>query len=128
MTVLGIDYWEKRVGLAIEIEGIAMPFKIVERHKIIYELKKIILEKKITKIVIWEPSKMLWENKKILEKVENFSQKLWEVFPELKISMVDERFTTKIIDNNFWKRDDLSAVLILETYLARKKRKLNLQK
>jgi RNase H-fold protein (predicted Holliday junction resolvase) len=41
--------------------------------------------------------------------------------------LIDERFTTSIVDNSFWKRDDLSAVLILETYLTRKKRKQNLQ-
>ncbi len=123
MTVLGIDYWEKRIGLAIEVEKIAMPFDIIERHKIIKELKKIILEKKITEIVMWEPSKMKWENQKILEKVHKFKEKLENIFPKINISLIDERFTTSIIDNSFWKRDDLSAVLILETYLTRKKRK-----
>jgi len=122
MSILGIDYWEKRVWLAIEIENIAMPLKIVERYKIIKELKKIIKEKNIKKIVIWEAFDLYWFDTKTLKKTRNFKEKLKEIFPDLEVFSVDERFTTKIIDNSKQKRDDLSAVLILETFLARQKK------
>jgi RNase H-fold protein (predicted Holliday junction resolvase) len=44
---------------------------------------------------------MKYENQKILEKVHKFKEKLENIFPEIKIDLVDERFTTSIVDNNF---------------------------
>ncbi len=117
MSILAIDYWEKRVWIAIEVEKIAIPFGVIERHKIIKELKKIIKNKNINKIIIWKPFDLYWNNSKILNKTLNFSKKLEEIFPEIEIDFVDERFTSKIIDSWKTKRDDMSASLILETYL-----------
>jgi len=122
MSILGIDYWEKKVWLAIEIENIAFSYAIIDRVKIIKELKKIIKEKNIKTIVIWEPFDFYWQENKTLLKVQKFKKNLQELFPDLKIESIDERFTTKIVDNSKNKRDDLSAVVILQDYLDRKKK------
>jgi RNase H-fold protein (predicted Holliday junction resolvase) len=62
---------------------------------------------------------------KQLEKTQKFMEKLKEIFPQLKIVWEDERFTSFAADQivhemwaqKEWKRDDISAALILESYL-----------
>jgi RNase H-fold protein (predicted Holliday junction resolvase) len=41
------------------------------------------------------------ENQKILEKVLKFKEKLKNIFPEINFYLIDERFTTSIVDNSF---------------------------
>ena len=60
------------------------------------------------------------------EKTQKFIEKLKNIFSKLKIESIDERYTSFEADNILdamwikeknWKKDDLSAVLILESYL-----------
>lgn len=123
---LWIDLWDKRCWIATCIEGIVFPKWIILRPKLITELRKLIKEYKVEIIVVWLPYDLYWKNLRQLEKTNIFIQKLKEIFPNLKIDWVDERFTSFeadiILDSMWvkdknWNKDDISAALILETYL-----------
>jgi len=124
MSIIAIDLWEKKVGIAIEINNIAIPKKIVSRINLIRELKSV-FEKNpnYTKIIVWLPYDLYWIDNKQLNKTEKFIEKLKIIFPEKEIIWVDERFTTfeaRTISKQIKNKkevDDISASLILNTYL-----------
>lgn len=127
---LWIDLWDKRCGISIYVQWVVLPKAIVSRHLLVWELKKLIREYSITTIVVGLPYDLYEKNLKQLDKTKLFIQKLKSIFPNLKIDWIDERFTSfeadlvlesmKIKDKN-WKKDDISAVLILESYLKQNK-------
>lgn len=127
---LGLDLWDKRCWIAIFLEWIILPKEIIARVKIIDCLKKYIKDYNIKIIVVWLPFDLYWKDKRQLLKTKKFIEKLKNIFPELKIEEIDERFTSFEADNilkqlgkteNIWKKDAISASLILETYLKEKK-------
>lgn len=123
---LSIDLWDKRCWIAVFIEWIVIPKSIVSRANLIKILKKYILEYNVEVIVVWLPFDLYQKDKKQLHKTENFIQKLEKIFPYLRVVGVDERYTSfeaSDILNTLgekdleWKKDAISACLILETYL-----------
>jgi putative transcription antitermination factor YqgF len=123
---LWIDLWDKRCWIAVYVEWLVFPKWIILRPKLINELKKLIIEYKIKIIVVWLPYDLYWKNLKQLKKTEIFIWKLQNIFPNIKIEWIDERFTSfeadNILDimqikNKKWNKDDISASLILESYL-----------
>lgn len=125
MSIIAIDLWEKKVGIAIEINNIAFPKKIVSRIELVRELKKIFSENEsYDTIIVWLPYDLYWIDNKQLNKTTKFIEKLKLIFPLKKVIWVDERFTTfeaqninKSYKNNKKEVDDISASLILESYL-----------
>lgn len=125
---LGLDLWDKRCGISLYIEWIVVPKWIYPRQTLISELKKIVKDYSISTIVVWLPYDLYGKDTKQLDKTKLFIEKLVKFFPEQKIDSIDERFTsfeadfvldTMWIKQKKWKRDDISAVLILESYLER---------
>ena len=125
---LWIDLWDKRCWVAVFVEGIIFPKWIILRPKLITELRKIIKEYNIKTIVVWLPYDLYWKNLKQLDKTKVFIEKLKQIFSDLKIEWVDERFTsfeadlvldTMWIKDKQWQKDDISAVIILESYLKK---------
>lgn len=130
---LWIDLWDKRCWIATCVEWIVFPKWIILRPKLITELRKLIKEYSIEVIVVWLPYDLYWKNLRQLDKTNIFIWKLKEIFPNLKIEWVDERFTSFEADNILdsiwikdknWNKDDISAALILESYLKQINRKL----
>lgn len=130
MTHIWIDLGNKRCWLAVEVEWIVVPKKIVTRVDIIKEIKKLISEYKSDIIVVWLPYDLYGKDTIQLDRTKKFIEKLKVIFPELKIEGIDERFTSfeaenileeKGIKDKQGKKDDLSAALILESYLKTKK-------
>lgn len=125
MSIIAIDLWEKKVWIAIEINNIAFPKKIVSRIEIIRELKKFFSENEnYDTIIVWLPYDLYWKNTRQIDKTKKFIEKLKVIFATKKIIWVDERFTTfeaqyinKSIKNSKKEVDDISASLILESYL-----------
>lgn len=104
MKYLGIDYGEKYIGLAIGNDElkIALPFKIVNN---IQEIKQIINQEKIDKIIIGLPKGFRGETeqtKKTRKFAKNFKN----------FEFADERFTSKIGENHA-----SAAAIILQDYL-----------
>ncbi len=126
MSLISIDLWNKRCWIAIELEWIPFVHSIVPRTSLINELKKIFKEKSITKIIVWLPYDLYWIKNAQLDKTRSFINKLKSIFPDKEIIWIDERFTSFEADNvlqslwnkdNKWKKDAISALLILETYI-----------
>lgn len=125
---LWIDLWDKRCWISVYIQWVVLPKWIVERHLLVPHLKKLIKEYDITTIVVGLPYDLYWIDLKQLNKTKLFIEKLSLIFPEQKIDWIDERFTSfeadlvltsmGIKDKN-WNKDDISAVLILESYLKK---------
>ncbi len=129
---LWIDLWNKRCWLAIEIEWIVLPKWIIARHTLINEIKKLIKEYNITTVIVGLPYDLYGKNLKQLDKTNLFIEKLKNIFANLSIYWIDERFTsfeadtvltTFGIKDKKWKKDDISAVLILESFLKQNKTK-----
>lgn len=127
---LWLDYWDKRCGVAVSVEWIIIPKEIIPRVKIVEKLKKFISEYKISVIVVWLPYDLYGKDKKQLEKTEKFIEKLKDIFSEIEIVWFDERFSSFEAENilnmmwekeNIWKKDAISASIILEDYLKSKK-------
>jgi putative holliday junction resolvase len=132
MNYLWIDVWDKRCGLAYSHMGYIFTLPYVNRVEIISQLKKIISEKNISKIVIGMPYDLYGIKIKQSEKTKKFIEKLKNIFPQVEILDIDERFTTfesLHILSQIWERNDqiqekkdsLSAYLILESYMNTKK-------
>ncbi len=130
MSTLAIDLWDKRCGIAIEIDGFSLAKDIVTRTSVVTKIKKYCLEYDCNTIVVGLPYDLYWKNLVQLDKTKKFISKLETIFPNKVIVWFDERFTTFAaenvlkefgIKNTQWKKDDISAQIILENYLLRKK-------
>ncbi len=126
---LWIDLWDKKCWLSVYLEWIVVSKWIVKRVDLIKELQKLIKEYTIKTIVVWLPYDLYNKDLKQLNKTKNFIKKLETIFPNLEIEGEDERFTSFEADNildtmwvkdKSWKKDDISAILILESYLRKK--------
>ncbi len=136
MSILGIDYGDRRVGFAktdslgITVQGLYTFEYDGNDKKILKELDKIIGENNIEIIVVGMPYNMDGSKGFRSEKTEDFIHKLKCKYNKLKIETVDERLTTVMANKtmNFLNTksskkkdivDTLSAVYILEDYLKR---------
>jgi len=131
--ILGIDFGLKRTGIAITDENniIASGLTTVDSRELMEFLIKTVEEKNIGTIALGEPKRLNMEDSHSSENVRLFRQALEKQFPEVKIVMVDERFTSKIamqslISSGISKKkrqnkaliDEVSATIILQSYMS----------
>ena len=130
---LGIDFGEKRVGLALSDRSnlIASPYKTLQyisENDLISELKKIVIDKEIEVFVLGLPLNMKGEDSDQTKKVRRFKNLLSIL--ELPIIYEDERFSSIIAKNslvlqnvktghNKSEIDRTAAAIILQQYLDR---------
>jgi putative Holliday junction resolvase len=130
--ILGIDYGERRIGLAISdplgIIALSLPTLDTKKVKDVFEeIKTIVKEKDVEKIVLGLPRNMDGTIGEKGEKVKEFASKLKEKIGK-EIDFWDERLTsveslkTLREEKRKIKRekkivDQISAVLILQGYL-----------
>ena len=128
---LGIDFGEKRVGLALSDRSnlIASPYKTLQyisENDLISEIKKIVIDKEIEVFVIGLPLNMKGEDSDQTKKVRRFKNVLSIL--ELPIVYEDERFSSIIAKNslvlqnvktghNKSEIDRTAAAIILQQYL-----------
>tara|TARA_B100000287_G_scaffold288024_1_gene271421 strand:+ start:413 stop:826 length:414 start_codon:yes stop_codon:yes gene_type:complete len=128
---LGIDFGEKRVGLALSDRSnlIASPYKTLQyisENDLISEIKKIVIDKEIGVCVIGLPLNMKGEDSDQTKKVRRFKNLLSIL--ELPIVYEDERFSSIIAKNslvlqnvktghNKSEIDRTAAAIILQQYL-----------
>lgn len=138
MRVLGIDYGDSKIGLAVSDRlGITAQPLTSYRRRTEKEDKKyfinLIAEHEITEIVIGLPLRMDGSSGTRAEKTQEFARWL-ERFLNLPIHFWDERLTTKQANRILSQRklaprvkknieDQVSAVIILSTYLESKRAK-----
>ena len=141
MRILGIDYGEARVGIAItdSLNITAQGLETIQRNnsdKIVLKRLDEIFEKyEVDTIVVGMPYNMDGTISERAKKTEEFIHKLKCKYNKKKIEIVDERLTTveahktmNFLDINKNKKKDIvdtiSAVYILETYLNKSKNTL----
>ncbi|NPU83273.1 MAG: Holliday junction resolvase RuvX [Syntrophaceae bacterium] len=134
MRILGLDYGEKRIGVAVSDElGItAQGLTVLERKNRradMEALRRLIEEYEVEKIVVGYPVRMDGTKGIQCEKVDRFARRLEETFG-LPVLLQEELLTTKEAEEILRaagtgrkKRkavvDKLAAVLILRSYLDR---------
>lgn len=121
MRILGIDYGEKRIGLAVsdELQLLARELKIVNPKVFWEELAQIITEFEISTIVIGLPLNMSGEYTAKTQEVEQFKIKVGEV-SGLPTILVDERLSSQMASTVLDSQknlDSLAAQIILQNYL-----------
>ena len=129
--ILGIDYGEKNIGLAVSdpSNNFSFPLKTIQNDdNLINNLKEIILSKGITTAVVGWPINLKGGPKQKTKEVEIFIETLKNSL-EIKIEKIDERLSTKEAYNLLMQSkelihskkkkntDKLAASLILQKYL-----------
>ena len=138
MKYLGLDLGTRTLGLSISdlTHTIASTYKTIRYEEndyeyLLEELKKIIEQEKIGKIVLGLPKNMNNTIGESAERCLNFKEEL-EKNLNIDVEMQDERLTTVeahnyMIEANMSRKkrkqkvDSLAANIILQTYLDRKK-------
>lgn len=125
MKILGIDYGEKRIGLAISDETftLARELDILSPKEFWGQLDQLISNQQISKIVIGWPLNMNGEKTKKTEEVENFKLKV-ESKTGLPVEVIDERLSSQMaehIKGNKKDLDSLAAQILLQNYLDKNK-------
>ncbi|RDI05784.1 Holliday junction resolvase RuvX [Flavobacterium sp. AG291] len=136
MRVLAIDYGLKRTGIAVtdEMQIIASGLTTVDSEKAIDFLHDYFAKEKVEKVLIGEPKQMNGLPSQSAPLIEVFITKFVSQFPDMQLERVDERFTSKMafqtmIDSGLKKKqrqdkgliDEISATIMLQDYLSRKK-------
>lgn len=132
--LLAIDYGQKRVGLAVSDNDkiIATALETVAENEVLNYLKEYIGKESVEIFVLGMPKKLDNSPSSNAAAVEKFQKKLETAFPDIPISLEDERFTSSLaldamISGGMSKKnrrnkanvDKISAVLILQTYMER---------
>lgn len=133
---MAIDYGSKRVGIAVtdSLQLIANGLTTVHSKDLIDFLKKYFEKEEVECIVVGEPKQMNNEPSDSARFIEPFVIHLKRTFPNTKVERMDERFTSKMafqtmIDSGLKKKarqnkalvDEISATIILQSYMERKK-------
>ncbi len=125
MKILGIDYGEKRVGLAISDESqvLARELDILSPKEFWKQIPELIEKNQITQIVVGWPLNMSGQVTQKTKEVESFKLKV-ESETGLPVEVVDERLSSQMAGNlpgGKTKVDSLAAQIILQNYLDKMK-------
>ena len=130
--ILAIDFGLKRTGLALsdELQMFAFGLKTIDSKTLMDELKGLVVKEKIVEIVIGEPKRLNASDSHITQNVRLLKEAVQKNFPGLVVSLLDERFTSKmasaVIAQSGLKKKDreqkglidtVSATIILQDYL-----------
>ena len=142
MRILGIDYGDARVGIAITdalnitVQGLETIQRKESDKNVLRRLDEILEEYEIEKIVVGLPLNLKGEKTPRTETTEKFIHKLKCKYNKIKIETMDERLTTveahktmNYLNVNKNKKKDIvdtiSAVYILEDYIKKQENKNN---
>ena len=133
---MAIDFGVKRIGIAVTdpMKMIASGLQTVATHQIFDFLEDYFLKESVSEIVVGYPRKLNNQPSESVKYINPFVKKLERMYPEKKIVLMDERFTSKIafqsmIEAGLKKKkrqdkelvDQISAALILQGYLESRK-------
>lgn len=130
--IIAVDYGSKRCGLAVTdpTKTIASSLETVPTHQLSTYLADYMKKEQVECMVIGEPRRLNNTSSETTEKVHAFYKGLKKTFPDLKIELYDERFTSKIAMNSLIESgqsrktrkdksvlDRVSATILLQDYL-----------
>ena len=134
--IIGIDYGRKRVGVAVSdpLGIFASALDTIHSAKIIEYLKKYAENETVGRCVGGYPMNTDGRPSEAAKDVDVFLKHLAKAFPEIPVTLEDERFTSVLahramIDGGMKKQDrmkkesvdKISAAIILQSYLDKKK-------
>jgi putative holliday junction resolvase len=132
--ILAIDYGLKRTGLAVTdpLQIIATGLTTVESKGLIPFLKDYFSKEQVELIIIGEPKNMDDSDTHATPLVEKCIKDLRKNFPEIPITKVDERFTSKMAKDSMLEMglkkkerrnkalvDEIAATILLQEYLQK---------
>lgn len=135
MSILGLDYGSKTVGVAVtSLNDIVIPLETINRDKeesikkTISRLKEIIIERNVELIVLGNPISMSGNENERTQKTILFKERLERNFKKVPVVLCDERLTTIASENILTDMgiktseqkagvDKIAAALILQCYV-----------
>ena len=137
--ILAIDYGKKRTGIAVTdiLQIIANGLTTVPTTELTDFLMNYVEREPVERIIVGYPKQMNNEDSENMKRITPFVNMLRKKLPHIPVEMVDERFTSVLahqamIDGGLKKKarqnkalvDEISATIILQSYLESKKFKL----
>ena len=134
--ILAMDYGAKRTGIAVtdDMQIIASGLTTVATERLLDFLEAYLEKEKVELFLIGEPKQRDNTPSEVESLIRPFVKQLKSRFPEVPIERVDERFTSKMasrsmVEGGLSKKkrrnkaliDEISATLILQSYLTRQK-------
>lgn len=134
--ILAIDYGKKRTGVAVTdvLQIIANGLTTVPTHQLLDFILNYVEKEPVERIVVGYPKQMNNRDSENMSRIVPFVNRLKKMLPHIPIEWVDERFTSVLahqamIDGGLKKKDrqnkalvdEISATIILQTYLESKK-------
>jgi putative Holliday junction resolvase len=129
---MAFDYGTKRIGIAVTdpLQIIATGLDTIHPNAIIEYLKKYMQTEQIERFIVGEPKQMDNTPSQSAQHVKGFVNLLKKQFPDIPITMLDERFTSKmataaILASGRNKKDrqdkglvdTVSATILLQSYM-----------
>ena len=136
--ILAIDYGTKRTGIAVTDPLRIIPggLKTVATHELHAFLADYMGREQVDIIVVGYPTNMNGEDSASMQQIRPFTEKLKKQYPDKKIVMFDERFTSviaqrAILDSGIGRMarrnkalvDEVSATIILGSFMDSKQYK-----
>jgi len=133
--IIAIDYGLKRTGIAVTdpLQIIATPLEMVRTHDLMTFLKSYFEKEAVECVILGYPTDAFARDTDSTRHVKGFANLFSKTFPDLKLILEDERFTSKMalqsmIASGSTKAqrkekgniDMVSATIILQSYLERK--------
>jgi len=133
--IIAVDYGKKRSGLAVTdpLQIIATGLTTVRSEQLVYYLKRYFQEEDVEEILIGYPLNLDGSPTDMTAMVEKLYGQFQKLFAPRKITLADERFTSKmasraIRDSGLKKKarqdkaliDEVSAAILLQDYLSRR--------
>jgi putative holliday junction resolvase len=131
--ILAIDLGTKRTGIAVTdtLKMLANPLEMVETHKLMDFLTSYFKKEDVETIVLGYPRHLDGNPNEMTPKVISFRDRLSKLYPDKKLVLIDERFTSKMAMQSMiamgskkkdriekaGNLDKVSAAIILQSYL-----------
>jgi putative Holliday junction resolvase len=137
--IIAIDYGKKRTGIAVTdiLQLIANGLTTVPTTELMDFLLNYVAKEPVERIIVGHPKQMNNEDSENMKRIVPFVNLLKKKLPQILVELVDERFTSVLahqamLDGGLKKKarqdkalvDEISATIILQSYLESKKFKL----
>jgi putative transcription antitermination factor YqgF len=121
MKYLGIDYGEKRIGLAVSTQGIAFPHSVVPNDSNVFPmLADVIKQQRVEGIVIGDTRSISGHENPVTKKMEEFAGRVMQEFG-LPVELAPEADSSVAVsEEGEEKRDEAAAAFILQRFLDMK--------
>jgi putative Holliday junction resolvase len=133
--VLAIDLGTKRTGLAVTdpLKITANPLDTIDTSLLMNYLRSYCAREEVEALVLGYPTRLNGQDNEMTPKVMQLKEELENAFPEKKVVLIDERFTSKMALQSMiamgskkkdrkekaGNLDKVSAAIILQSYLER---------